>query len=97
MGLAILTDWFLKDDLAAGRLLPVLSEWMPPFPGISLYYPANRHVPTALRLLIALIHEVVTREARPPKRSDAEAHSAGGASQSRRRSRTTTVRRARKR
>ncbi|HEY5754167.1 MAG TPA: LysR family transcriptional regulator [Steroidobacter sp.] len=98
VGLAILTDWFLKDDLAAGRLIPVLSEWMPPFPGISLYYPANRHVPTALRLLIDLIHEVVTREkARPPKRSDAEAHSASGASQSRRRSRTTTVRRVRKR
>lgn len=98
LGLAILTDWFLKDDLAAGRLIPVLNEWMPPFPGISLYYPANRHVPTALRLLIDLIHEVVTREKpRQLKRSDAGAHTAGGASQSRRRSRTTTVRRARKR
>jgi len=98
VGLAILTDWFLKDDLAAGRLVSVLDEWMPRFPGISLYYPANRHVPTALRLLIDLIHEVVTRETpRPPKRSDAVARNATDASRSPRRSRTTTVRRARKR
>lgn len=62
VGLAILNDWFMQDDLATGRLIPVLGEWMPPFPGLSLYYPANRHVPTALRLLIDLIHEVVKRE-----------------------------------
>jgi DNA-binding transcriptional LysR family regulator len=66
VGLAILTDWFISDDVAAGRLIPVLTEWMQPFAGISLYYPANRHMPTALRLLIDLIHEVVTRE--PPRR-----------------------------
>lgn len=68
VGLAILTNWFMKDDLAAGRLIPVLTEWMQPFPGLSLYYPANRHVPSALRLLIDLIHEVVTREA--PRRRE---------------------------
>ncbi len=69
VGLAILSDWFMKDDVAAGRLIPVLTEWMQPFPGLSLYYPANRHVPTALRLLIDLIHEVVTRET--PRRREA--------------------------
>ena len=69
VGLAILTDWFMRDDLTAGRLIPVLNEWMQPFPGVSLYYPANRHVPTALRLLIDLIHEVVSRES--PRRREA--------------------------
>ena len=72
LGVAITSEWFVKEDVAAGRLIHVLQEWMPPFPGISLYYPANRHVPTALRLLIDLIHEVVTRHAprvtSPPKR-----------------------------
>ncbi|MFC4313627.1 LysR family transcriptional regulator [Steroidobacter flavus] len=86
VGLAILTDWFMRDDLAAGRLIPVLSEWMQPFPGISLYYPANRHVPTALRLLIDLIHEVVNREKpRRLKRPAVAVRTVTGASRSRRR------------
>jgi DNA-binding transcriptional LysR family regulator len=71
VGLAILNGWFMKDDLAAGRLIPVLAKWMQPFPGLSLYYPANRHVPMALRLLIDLIHEVVPRQT-PRRREPAK-------------------------
>ena len=68
LGLAILSEWFVEKDLAGGALVQVLKDWMPSFPGISLYYPANRHVPTALRLLIDLIHEIVTRRAHRTKR-----------------------------
>ncbi|MDR3427511.1 LysR family transcriptional regulator [Silvimonas sp.] len=51
--------WVPEDDvaehLAAGRLTAVLPDWSPAFPGLCLYYPANRHPPTALRLFAEAI------------------------------------------
>jgi len=38
--------------VAAGRLVPVLEDWLPPFPGFFLYYPSRRQMPAALRALI---------------------------------------------
>lgn len=35
-----------EEDLATGRLIQLLSEWTPPYPGLSLYYP-NRKLPSA--------------------------------------------------
>lgn len=31
------------DDIAAGRLVRLLSDWTPPFPGLCLYYPGRRN------------------------------------------------------
>ncbi|WP_330220024.1 hypothetical protein [Pseudomonas nunensis] len=36
----------------------MLQDWLPPYPGLCLYYPANRHVPAGLRAFIDLVREV---------------------------------------
>ena len=38
--------------LDSGRLVRVLEEWCPPFPGYHLYYPSRRQPSTAFRLLV---------------------------------------------
>ena len=57
-GLAYLTEWNVAADLAAGRLIRVLDDWCPSFPGICLYYPGRRHLPAGLRALVDLIREL---------------------------------------
>ena len=57
-GLAHLAEWYVAEDIEAGRLVRVLQEWTPPFPGLALYYPAGRHVPVGLRAFIDLIREI---------------------------------------
>ncbi len=42
----------LKNLIAEGRLIQVLRDWCPPFPGYFLYYPSRRNQPAALVALI---------------------------------------------
>ena len=50
-GLGYMLESEVAADLAAGRLVQVLEDWCPPFPGCHLYYP-GRQVTPALRALI---------------------------------------------
>ena len=56
-GLAYMSEWDVADDLNEGRLVQLLVEWTPPFPGVCLYYPGRRHVPAGLRAFVDLIQE----------------------------------------
>lgn len=47
----------VADDLAAGRLVQLLADWTPAFPGYHLYYPSRRQMPRALRLFINFIRD----------------------------------------
>ena len=38
--------------IAEGRLIQVLRDWCPPFPGYFLYYPSRRNQPAALSALV---------------------------------------------
>jgi DNA-binding transcriptional LysR family regulator len=42
----------LKGLIAEGRLVQVLRDWCPSFPGYFLYYPSRRNQPAALAALI---------------------------------------------
>lgn len=58
LGLAYLSAWWAATDVTEGRLVQVLADWTPPFPGLCLYYPGRRHVPSGLRALIDLLREM---------------------------------------
>ncbi|WP_262028053.1 LysR family transcriptional regulator [Microvirga sp. Mcv34] len=60
-GLAYVNEWSVSHEISSGRLIRVLEDWTPPFPGLSLYYPGHRHVPAGLRAFIGIIREAVSR------------------------------------
>ena len=51
-GVAYLFEDMVADDLAQGRLIKVLSDWCPTFPGCFLYYPSRRQMLPALAALV---------------------------------------------
>jgi DNA-binding transcriptional LysR family regulator len=51
-GLAYLFDMRAHEELAAGKLIRVLEDWCPPYPGPFLYYPSRRQMRPALRAFI---------------------------------------------
>jgi DNA-binding transcriptional LysR family regulator len=52
MGIGTSMEASVLDLIAAGRLVQVLRDWCPVFPGYFLYYPSRRHQPAALAALI---------------------------------------------
>lgn len=63
-GLAYLSETSVAADIAVGRLIRVLEDWTPAYPGPRLYYPGHRHVPAALRAFIAILREKAAPRAR---------------------------------
>jgi DNA-binding transcriptional LysR family regulator len=55
VGLAYLFRYQVQAALAAGKLVAVLKDWTPPFPGFYLYYPSRRQMPPALRAFVDFI------------------------------------------
>lgn len=65
VGLAYASEWTVADHIAAGRLVRVLDDWTPPFPGLALYYPGHRHVPAGLRAFVEVVKEVMRGDPMP--------------------------------
>ncbi|MDH7785466.1 DNA-binding transcriptional LysR family regulator [Ochrobactrum sp. 19YEA23] len=60
-GLTYLAEPLVARHIAAGRLVAVLEDWTPAYPGPCLYFAGRRHVPARLRALIELVRHLSTR------------------------------------
>ncbi len=52
VGLAFLFDERVDVDIREGRLVPVLTDWSPPFDGFYIYYTSRRQMRPALRAFV---------------------------------------------
>jgi DNA-binding transcriptional LysR family regulator len=52
LGLACVFEDQVAEHIEAGRLVRVLADWCPPFPGYHLYYPNRRQLTPAFSLLV---------------------------------------------
>jgi DNA-binding transcriptional LysR family regulator len=51
-GLACVPDDLVRASVAEGKLIRVLADWCPPFPGYHLYYPSRRQATPAFAVLV---------------------------------------------
>lgn len=56
-GIAYVPEHFARPLISAGRLVTVLDDWCPPMPGLALYYPRSRHIPSPLRAFVDLLKQ----------------------------------------
>ena len=52
MGLAVLSNWLMQKELAAGTVVPVLTDWKPPAPAVHAVYPSQRNLAPRSRAVI---------------------------------------------
>ncbi|MCR5879160.1 LysR substrate-binding domain-containing protein [Phenylobacterium sp. J367] len=52
LGLGLMMEADVRDDIAAGRLVRVLEDWTPTLSPLSLYYPSRRNPTAAFRAFI---------------------------------------------
>jgi len=51
LGLAYMPEDLVQDRIKSGKLIRVLADWCPPFPGYHLYYPSRRQTSPAFTLV----------------------------------------------
>ncbi|MDR3522073.1 MAG: LysR family transcriptional regulator [Acidocella sp.] len=52
MGLACVLEDLVTADIASGKLVRLLADWCPPFPGYHLYYPSRRQQSAGFALVV---------------------------------------------
>lgn len=55
LGIAYTFNDKVRKHLDAGRLVPLLTDWCPTFPGYHVYYPGRSQVSPALRILLDML------------------------------------------
>ncbi|ATQ73300.1 LysR family transcriptional regulator [Massilia violaceinigra] len=58
-GVAILPEWLVQEDLAAGRLLRLLPGYALPEQGVYAVYPNTRHLPAKVGMFIAFLRDFI--------------------------------------
>jgi DNA-binding transcriptional LysR family regulator len=54
-GIAYLLRDYVEDDIANGRLIPLLEDWLPRFSGFYLYYSSRRQMPPPLQTFVNFV------------------------------------------
>lgn len=58
-GIALLADFVVEEDLAAGRLVPVLGHWQAAESSVHIVYPSARYLPLKTRAFVDFMAEVL--------------------------------------
>jgi len=58
LGIAFVALDLVRAEIADGRLVQIMADWTPPFPGMHLYYPSRRLLPSGVRAFIDLVREL---------------------------------------
>ena len=58
MWIAYVPDRAAQPFIDAGKLVTVLDDWCPSIPGLFLYYPGHRHVPSGLKAFVDMLREM---------------------------------------
>lgn len=73
LGMAQLPDYYVKQDVDRGHLVPLLQEYRPATDGIWALYPQNRHLSPKVRAVIDYLAEQLTGSNLPPNSSGSPA------------------------
>lgn len=65
LGVSQATWWLVRKDLEAGTVVSLLDTYQPLGRPVSVLYPANRHLPTKVRVFIDYLVEITRRESPP--------------------------------
>lgn len=57
LGIAMVAESMIQQELEKQELVVVLEKWTSQWPDLCLYFPKNRHMPAALRIVIDLLRE----------------------------------------
>lgn len=62
-GLGYTMEEEVLPDIKGGRLVRVLEDWTPPYPGLCLYYPGRRNLSAGVKAFLDLAREISRRAA----------------------------------
>ena len=62
-GIGCFLEQDVVEDIAAGRLVRLLNDWPPPFPGLCIYYPGRRNPSAGLAAFLEMARELGRQQA----------------------------------
>jgi DNA-binding transcriptional LysR family regulator len=61
-GIGYLFEQDILPEIKTGRVIRVLEDWTPPYPGLCLYYPGRRNLSAGVRAFLELTRELARRD-----------------------------------
>jgi DNA-binding transcriptional LysR family regulator len=68
LGITVLPEWLVEDDLFSGRLVRVLPKWQARELPVHVVYPAQRRLPLRVRMFIDFASDYMCTVLKPRKR-----------------------------